>query len=531
MNEKQDLASIVDCQLLPYVNRPGQYLGGEYNSIHKEWTPERLKMAFAFPDTYEIGMSHLGLRVLYHCVNAYDDLLLERCFAPMVDMEALMRQKKIPLFSWESRHALKEFDVIGFTLQYEMSFSNVLNMLDLAGLSVLSAERGETDPIIVAGGPCVYNPEPLADFIDVFLIGEGEFALPEFLHLCQDLKKGGCSKQEILLAASRLEGIYVPSLYAVTYQEDGKIAAIEPQHGAPAVITKRLVKDLDQAPYPDRDLVPFTQVVHDRAVLEVMRGCTRGCRFCQAGVIYRPAREKNKDTLLAQARSLIASSGYDEMGLLSLSTADYSCIGSLVDDLLAEHAAKGVGVSLPSLRVDAFSVGLADKVHQVRKSGLTFAPEAGTQRLRDVINKGVTEEEIMEAATAAAIAGWSSIKLYFIIGLPGETMEDVAGIAETAKLILRSAKAARPADSRKPFSVSVSVASFIPKPQTPFQWQGQQTREQLLAKQEYLRTLFKKVKGARLSCHELDLSFLEAAFSRGGPAVGQSVAYRLAKRL
>ncbi len=514
------LGERIDRELMPYAERPGQYLGSEYNSLSKDWTKTDVKMAFCFPDTYEIGMSHLGLRVLYHSVNLYPQLLLERVFAPMADMEALMRQKGIPLFSWESRHALTDFDVIGFTLQYEMSFSNILNMLDLAGLPLLSRDRAG-GPLVIAGGPCAYNPEPLADFIDLFLLGEGEEALPELLLLWKSVRDKGGDKAAFLKEAVRLQGVYVPSFYEVSYEEDGRIAAITPQNDAPAVVQKRIVKDMDTVPYPTGDLVPFTQVVHDRVMLELMRGCSKGCRFCQAGVIYRPVREKKLETLLTEARSLLKNSGYDELGLLSLSTADYSCVGPLIDALMDEHGKNRVSVSLPSLRVDAFSVGLAEKVQQVRKSGLTFAPEAGTQRMRDIINKGVREEDIMESAVAASLAGWSSIKLYFIIGLPGETMADVAGIAETARRILWNAKKARPEGWKKPFMVSVSVASFIPKPQTPFQWQGQEDRASLKVKQDTLRELFKHIKGAKLSCHEMELSFLEATFSRGDRRLGQ----------
>jgi len=522
MEEKKDvsLGERIDRELMPYAERPGQYLGGEYNSISKDWSETAVKMAFCFPDTYEIGMSHLGLRVLYHSVNLYPELLLERVFAPMGDMEALMRQKNIPLFSWESRHALIDFDVIGFTLQYEMSFSNILNMLDLAGIPLLAEDR-ISGPLVIAGGPCAYNPEPLADFIDLFLLGEGEEALPELLLLWRTVRDKGGGKAEFLQEAVHLPGVYVPSFYDVFYGEDGKITAIVPKNGAPAMVKKRIIKDMDSVPYPERDMVPFTQVVHDRVMLELMRGCSKGCRFCQAGVIYRPVREKSPETLLAQARSLLKNSGYDELGLLSLSTADYSCVGQLIDALIEEHGDNRVGVSLPSLRVDAFSVGLAEKVQQVRKSGLTFAPEAGTQRMRDIINKGVREEDIIESAVAASLAGWSNIKLYFIIGLPGETMEDVAGIAETAKRIMWAAKKARPEGWKKPFMVNVSVASFIPKPQTPFQWQGQEDRAALKEKQDTLRGLFKTIKGAKLSCHEMELSFLEAAFSRGDRRLGQ----------
>ena len=508
-------------ELLPFVTRPGQYIGGEYNQVVKDWDSVKLKMAFLFPDTYEIGMSFVGMRILYHVVNAHPDFLMERSFAPLVDMEERMREKEIPLFTWESGRSVKDFDVVGVTLQYEMSYSNILNMLDLAGIPLLAKDR-EEGPLVVAGGPGTFNPEPVADFFDLFMLGEGEELLPELLTAYEKSKGAGESKHDFLVRAAQIPGIYVPSLYQVTYQADGAIERIQPLENAPAVVYKRVLADMDLALYPDKELVPLTQVVHDRLVLEVMRGCTRGCRFCQAGVIYRPVREKSVEKLMEQADALLESSGYEEMGLMSLSTADYSCVNELISQLLDRYSEKGVGVSLPSLRVDAFSVDLAEKVQQVRKSGLTFAPEAGTQRMRNVINKGVTEEHVLTATKAAFSQGWSQIKLYFMIGLPTETKEDLDGIIDLAVKVLQNGKEiAREKGIKKPLKVSVSVSSFVPKSHTPFQWFGQNTLAELKEKQHYLKERAKQYKNLSLNYHQSEVSFLEAAFSRGDRRLGQ----------
>ena len=508
-------------ELLPFVTRPGQYIGGEYNQIVKDWDSTQLKMAFLFPDTYEIGMSFVGMRILYHVVNAQPDFLLERSFAPLVDMEARMREKGIPLFTWESGRAVKDFDVVGFTLQYEMSYSNILNMLDLAGIPLLAKDR-VSGPLVVAGGPGAFNPEPVADFFDLFMLGEGEELLPELLAAYEKSKQAGESKHDFLVKAAQIPSVYVPSLYQVTYGEDGVIKEILPLENGPAVVYKRVLPDMDLAMYPDKELVPLTQVVHDRLVLEVMRGCTRGCRFCQAGIIYRPVREKSVDKLIQQADALLESSGYEEMGLMSLSTADYSCVNELISELLDRYSEEGVGVSLPSLRVDAFSVDLAEKVQKVRKSGLTFAPEAGTQRMRNVINKGVTEEHVLTATKAAFSQGWSQIKLYFMIGLPTETKEDLDGIIDLAVKVLQNGKEiAREKGIRKPLKVSVSVSSFVPKSHTPFQWFGQNTLAELKEKQHYLKEQAKQYKNLSLNYHQSEVSFLEAAFSRGDRRLGQ----------
>lgn len=479
-------------------------------------------MAFLFPDTYEIGMSHLGSRILYEAVNRRPDMLMERAYAPQVDMEAILRDRGLPLFSWESRRPIADFDVVGFTLQYELSYTNILNMLDLSGIPLRAAKR-DGFPIIIAGGPCAFNPEPLADFIDIFLIGEGEEQLPELLDLVKRVRAAGGSKQDVLHAAAQQGDLYVPAAYAVQKTETGRISAIDPLwSGAPKTIVKRIVPDFDQAAFPIRGLLPNTRIVHDRLMLEIMRGCCRGCRFCQAGIIYRPVREKRLETLVEQARAGVAATGYDEIGLVSLSSADYTEIYPLATQLLRNHRADCVGISLPSLRADAFSVDLADQVQQVRKSGLTFAPEAGTQRLRDSINKGIEEAQIYEAAAAAFSQGWTSVKLYFMIGLPGETDEDIAGIAAICRGIIRCYKENKPAlGSRKPLRIALGVASFVPKSHTPFQWYGQNSAAELRRKQAFLREQIKPMRMVTLSTHNIAESQLEAAFARGGRELGQ----------
>lgn len=521
--EYRSWSKTIEEQLLPKIEKPVQYLGSEFNSIEKKLEDAEATFAFCFPDTYEIGMSHLGLRVLYEVTNNNPRFAMERSFAPQVDMENLMREKNIPLFTWENYHAVKDFDFVGFTLQYEMSFSNILNMLDLAQLPVYAAERAKSDnmPIVVAGGPCAYNPEPLADFIDIFIMGEGEEINLEMMELWVEIRNefGGNTaecRKEFFKRVCGLEGIYVPSFYTPFWNESGKLIDIKPTGNAPAVIKKRIIKDLDKVGFPVRPIVPFTQIVHDRVVLEVMRGCNRGCRFCQAGIIYRPVREKSVELLRKQAKEAVKNSGYDEIGMVSLSTADYSCVEELIDELMADNKEDGVSVSLPSLRVDAFSVDLAKRVQQVRKSGLTFAPEAGSQRMRDIINKGVKEEDIIAAVTSAMENGWHNIKLYFMAGLPFETNEDLDGIYDITKKIIWLGKQFNAGKKNvKPISVNVSVAFFVPKAHTPFQWFGQVKRENLLAKRDYLYDKFKHLKNARLACHGVDLGFLEACFARG----------------
>lgn len=512
---------ILENQILPFVERPAQYIGGEYNSICKSWSDISVKMAFLFPDTYEIGMSHLGLRVLYEAVNREENLLLERAFAPLKDMEGLLREMDIPLFSWESRHFIRDFDVVGFTLQYELSYTNVLNMLDLSALPVRAKERLEAWPLVIAGGPTAYNPEPLADFIDVFLIGEGEESLVELLRLVEQVKSSGGTKAQLLKEAASLKGFYVPSLYEPEYDTLGALISLTPQKGAPELVEKRIIRDFDAVIFPAAGILPSLRVVHDRIMLEIMRGCCRGCRFCQAGIIYRPVREKRVETLLSQARQLVDSTGYDELGLISLSSADYTEINSLANSLLKEHSPNCVGVSLPSLRVDAFSVELAQRMQQVRKSGLTLAPEAGSQRMRDSINKGISEEQILEAAKSAFQEGWSSLKLYFMLGLPGETDEDILAIGKLCQKIIRLHRENRPAGKSKPLRISLGVASLVPKPHTPFQWYGQVQAMELRRRQALLRESVRPLKAVNLSTHNVNESLLEAAFARGGRNLGR----------
>lgn len=499
-------------KILATVEKPARYVGGEWNAIRKNWDNVDIKMAFAFPDVYEVGMSHLGMHILYKIVNDRPDALMERVFAPWVDMEAKMRQAGLPLFSLESRKPLIDFDLIGFTLQYEMSFTNILNMLDLAGIPLRSEQREGDMPLVMAGGPCSFNPEPLAPFIDAFVLGEGEEVINQVLDIYKAKRRQGSSRGEILTALAGLKGIYVPAFYEFDYHPGGTVRKMEHHKAAPPVVKKRAVINMDEIPFPTRPIVPHTEVVHDRMMLEVMRGCTRGCRFCQAGIIYRPVREKEPETLLAQAEELVRSTGWGEISLTSLSSSDYSEIGELISRLVDRYGPEKINVSLPSLRVDAFSVELAKEVQRVRRSSLTFAPEAGTQRLRDVINKGVTEENLMEAVTAAFRAGWSSVKLYFMIGLPTETREDLEGIARLAGKVLETGRAAGKSKGR--LRVTVSASSFVPKSHTPFQWEPQDTLEELRWKQKFLKERLRG-KGLVFNWHEGEVSVLEADLARG----------------
>lgn len=526
MNGNQ-LRHKVETQILPLVEKPARYLGNEWNSIHKQWTDHKVKMVFAFPDVYEVGMSHLGLKILYGLVNKEEDYLMERTFAPWVDMEQLMRQQAVPLFSLESHRELKEFNIIGFTLQYEMSFTNILNMLDLAGIPVRSNDRDDSFPLIIAGGPCVFNPEPLAPFIDVFVVGEGEELLLELLAVVKKHRlerNGQVDKQKLLEELALLDGIYVPAFYHATHHHDGTFKEIKPNNdNAKLPVVKRIIKDIDQVYFPENPIVPFMEVVHDRAVLEVLRGCARGCRFCQAGMIYRPVREKSPEVLLDQAEKQVRNTGYNEISLTSLSSSDYTCVEPLLLKLVEKYKEEKIGVSLPSLRLDSFSVNLAEKVQAVRKSGLTFAPEAGTQRLRDVINKGVTEDNLEEAVTAAFRAGWTRVKLYFMIGLPTETFDDLDGIAALAhKVLAIGREETKKQGLRKPVQVTVGVSSFVPKTHTPFQWEPQDPIELLKEKQDYLK---KKLKHKQITYnwHDAETSFLEAVFAKGDREVGEAL--------
>ena len=500
--------------LLDGVQKPARYTGGELGSVVKDKTQVKVRYAFCFPDSYEIGMSHLGMKILYGLVNERKDAWCERVFAPWVDMEEKMRANGVPLYALESGDPISEFDLIGFTLQYELSYSNVLNMLDLGNVPLRSRDRTALTPLVIGGGPCACNPEPLADFFDIFLPGEGEEVTNELIDLLIAHKEKGSTKLEFLRDAAKIEGVYVPAFYDVSYHADGTLKAVTPKETAPAKVKKRVIADLDSVYFPKQFVVPFVDVVHDRAVAEVFRGCIRGCRFCQAGFIYRPIREKSSDTVNRQAKALCESTGYDEISLCSLSTSDYSEVETLLPQLLSWAPDEKINVSLPSLRVDNFSESLMEELKKVRKSGLTFAPEAGTQRLRDAINKNVTEEEVLGTAAQAFRGGWTSVKLYFMMGLPTETLEDVAGIAELAQKVVNEFYHNPDKPKGKGVTVSVSVASFVPKPFTPFQWEPQDTMEQLAEKQKHLMENVHSGK-IRVSWHQPHTSFLEGVFARG----------------
>ena len=460
----------VSDDILFKVEKPARYIGGELNEIIKDPKEVDIRFAFCFPDVYEVGMSHLGSRILYHTINLREDTYCERTFAPWPDMEELMRENDIPLFTLETKDALNDFDILGFTLQYEMSYTNVLNMLDMCNIPIRASERSENDPIVMAGGPCAYNPEPLYDIVDFFEIGEGEEMMNDVLDVYKKYKGKG-KKKEFLREIAKIEGIYVPSLYDVVYNEDGTIKSFEPKfEDVPKTVKKRIINNYTKVQFPTDIIVPYTEIVHDRVVLELFRGCTNGCRFCQAGMIYRPVREKTKEDLLDLTRELIKNTGYEEVSLSSLSTCDYSDIKGLVDDLMNEHEEKRVGVALPSIRVDAFSVDILKSIQKVRKTGLTFAPEAGSQRMRDIINKGLTEEKILDAATSAFESGWKTLKLYFMVGLPYEELDDCRGIGELAEKIVYRYKTAKKENNNKGLRLTVSTSILVPKPFTPFQW-------------------------------------------------------------
>lgn len=506
--------------ILLKVQKPGRYTGGELNSVVKNKNEVDVRFAFCFPDTYEVGMSHLGMKILYSQFNEVPYLWCERVFAPWIDMEEQMRARSIPLYGLESGDPIRDFDMIGFTLQYELSFTNVLNMLDLAGIPLRSSDRGDAlTQIVVAGGPCACNPEPLADFIDLFFLGEGEEVDLEVIELYRACRKEGVGKREFLRRAAQIEGVYVPALYEVTYGEDGTIAAIIPTEGAPAVVRKRIMKDMDQSYYPDQFIVPFLDIVHDRVVQEVFRGCIRGCRFCQAGFIYRPVREKTVDTINRQSQALCASTGYDEISLSSLSTSDYSQIRPLLEEMLNWSEKESVSLSLPSMRVDAFSDELVQKLQSVRRSGLTFAPEAGTQRMRDVINKNVTESELLDTCGKAFAGGWNSVKLYFMIGLPTETDEDVRGIADLGQKVVDTYYQLPEKPKGRGVTVTLSASSFVPKPFTPFQWEPQDTLDELRRKQ---KVLIGTIRSRKINCnwHEATTTVLEGVFARGDRRLG-----------
>ncbi|MFP4022080.1 MAG: TIGR03960 family B12-binding radical SAM protein, partial [Halanaerobium sp.] len=486
------------------------------NSINKDWTPAELKVALAFPDVYEIGMSHLGLKILYHLINREENMLAERVYAPWQDMEELMKEEEIPLYTLESYHEIKDFDILGFTLQYEMSYTNILNMLDLSGLSIYASERKDDDPLVIAGGSTVFNAEPIADFIDLFFVGEAESFIIELLNKYKTLKAEGLKKSKILKKLNKRPGIYVPALYSEEYGDNGKISALNSAAGEKERVKKQVVKNLDQAFYPTDFIVPYRDTVHERVVLEISRGCTRSCRFCAAGMAYRPVRERSVERLMELAEKALKSTGYDEISLTSLSTVDYTEAKKLVQTMTERFSDQKISVSLSSLRVDKFSVELAEEVNKVRKTGLTFAPEAGSQRLRDVINKNVSEEEIYSAARSAFENGWSQIKLYFMIGLPTETMEDVKEIAEMAQKIKDIGQEVRrnTRERMRRIEVSVSVSTFVPKVFTPFQWHQMDDVQTIIKKHDYLRANIKG-RGFSFSWNDPELSRLEGVLARG----------------
>ncbi len=503
-------------RLLPKVEKPGRYIGGEPHCVIKDPADVKIRFGFCFPDTYEIGMSYMGLQLLYHIVNSTDHTWFERCFAPASDMEALMRSSGLPLYTLESKTALRDMDIVGFTLQYELSYTNILNMLDLAGIPRRSRDRGEDMPLVVAGGPCAFNAEPLADFFDVIMVGDGEELLPELCRVTGEWKGSGESKRELLKRLSRLQGAYVPSFYEAEYAEDGSFAGykkLEPS--APDRVLRAIIDGIDDVDYPTENIVPLIEVVHDRAVCELFRGCTRGCRFCQAGMIYRPVRERSMAKNLEIAKKQLEISGHDELSLLSLSTSDYTEFEPLVLSLIDYCKPRNISISLPSLRLDNFSFRVLDEIQGIRKTGLTFAPEAGTQRLRDVINKNITEPEILGAIDKAIDLGWRSVKLYFMIGLPTETDEDLDGIVDLARKISDLAYAKK-GNKGGGFHVSMSAANFIPKPFTPFQWCPQCSEEEFERKHFYIKDRLRGIRGVSFHYHGSYTSRLEAIFARGG---------------
>ena len=518
----------LDDEILLSVQQPARYIGGEVNSVTKVLTPETIRFCMCFPDVYEIGMSHLGIQILYDMFNRREDTYCERVYSPWNDMDKIMREKHIPLFALESQDPVKDFDFLGITLQYEMSYTNVLQILDLSQIPLHAEERGEHDPIVIGGGPCAYNPEPLAPFFDLFYIGEGETVYGQLLDAYKENKKHGGSRHDFLEAAAQISGIYVPAFYDVEYHEDGTIKSMKPNNpNAKETITKEIVVDMDQYGYIEKPLVPFIKATQDRVVLEIQRGCIRGCRFCQAGNVYRPLREKSLENLKESAYKLLKSTGHEEISLSSLSSSDYTNLEGIVNFLIDEFHGKGVNVSLPSLRIDAFSLDVMSKVQDVKKSSLTFAPEAGSQRLRDVINKGLTEEVILKGASDAFHGGWNRVKLYFMLGLPTETEEDMEGIALLSEKVAETYYDEIPkAERNGRVQVVASSSFFVPKPFTPFQWATMCTKEEFLRRAYLVKDKFRQMlnyKSLKYNYHEADLTVLEGVLARGDRKVAAVV--------